>query len=384
MRALPFLLLVLILVPAGLAAPGEKGVVSSEEFNFEISMPPNSIDWENVPPPKDKARQYVKAHFRTEYADTNPPSSCDVQLIVVPLNKLFARKKLAYAAMKWEASMEANLSNKRDVKEGEGTLGGQKCYYRDVKGEYIAGIGHISWCVARMGNHLYVFHVMRTYKAVGDEALEAEVAEIRSSFKFLKEIKVKAHKEGDRKGAPPDVAGPGGGGQDTDRVDPEKIKRETIKLSHWRFECVKPQGMLNIDPKEFDKSETSNHMVAKFERVQQQSRLLIRIFAQSAQAQKYTLDQLAESKIKFFNQIYKKHRLEPEIDKKYKFPLAKKAIKMKLVGRRGVPETTLWVLAQCKNDRQYQLYIYTTGSTGEQIWKKQIDDFLKNFKPLKK
>jgi hypothetical protein len=179
------------LAPAGLAGPaGEERVVRSEEFNFEIAMPPDCLDWENVPPPKDKARQYVKAHFRTWYADTNPPSSCDVQLIVVPLSKMFSQKRLDDVALKWQETMESDLTNKRDVEAGEGTFAGQKCYCRDLKGEFGAGVGHISWRVTRMGNYLYVFYVIRTYEAVGDPDLEKEIASIRDSFRFLKDINV--------------------------------------------------------------------------------------------------------------------------------------------------------------------------------------------------
>jgi hypothetical protein len=114
-----------------------------------------------------------------------------------------------------------------------------------------------------------------------------------------------------------------------------------------------------------------------------QSFIEIRIYAQSTSSQKYTLDQLSKSTLGYWEKTYKS-RLKPEIDDKHKFPMAKKAIKMKLVGRRTVPETYTWILAQCKNERQYRISIYTTGATGETIWKAQIEDFLKNLKPLKK
>jgi hypothetical protein len=384
MRALRHSLLPLLLLPSMLFA-GKDSLVKDEEYNFEISMPPNSIDWVKFPLSEDKSKAYVRAHFQTEYADTDPPSTCDVQLMVVALSKLWARQSLDRIAMQWQPMMEGSLSNTRDLKEGKKKIGGQEFYYRDVKGEYIAGVGHVTWYLGRMGNYLYTIHVLRTYKAVNDDMLEEEVQDIIDSFKYLKVIEVKAHKKGGSKGKPPEVGGGAAGGGATDRVDPEKIKREKVTLSHWRLELVKPKEMLNIDPHEFSKSEKANNVIAKFNRRVKQSFVEIRVYAQSAQSQKYTLDQLFKSTLDFWKKTYKeKQRLEPEIDEKYKFPMAKKAIKARLVGRRTVPETYTWIFAQCKNDRQYRISIYTTGATGEKIWKAQIDDFLKNIKPLKK
>jgi len=378
--------LAILLLPS-LVLAGKDSVVRDEEHNFEISMPPNSIDWEKIPLPKDKALAHIRAHFQTEYADTDPPATCDVNLMVVPLNKHWARQSLAKVAMQWQPQMEGNLANKREVKEGPRKLGGQDCFYRDVKGEFIAGVAHVTWYLGRMGNYLYTIHVFRTYHAVGDDMLEEEVTDIIKSFKYLKVIEVKAHKKAGKKAKPPEVGpgGGGGGGGADDRVDPEKVKREKITLSHWRLEVVKPKELFSIDPGQFSKSEKGNNVVAKFERRMQQSFIQIRIYAQSSSSQKYTLDQLAKSTLGYWEKTYKAGaRLKPEIDDKHKFPMAKKAIKMKLVGRRTVPETYLWVLAQCKNERQYRISIYTTGATGEQLWKAQIEDFLKNLKPLKK
>ncbi|MHC4971942.1 MAG: hypothetical protein ACYTG3_06390 [Planctomycetota bacterium] len=377
-------LLLLLFLPSTLFA-GKDALVKDEEHNFEISMPPNSIDWVRFPVSKDKSRAHIRAHFQTEYADTDPPSTCDVQLMVVGLTKQWARQSLDRIAMQWQPQMEAALASKRDIKEGKKKLAGQEFYYRDMKGEFIAGVGHITWYLGRMGKYLYSIYILRTYKAVDDDMLEEEIDDILKSFKYLKVIAVKADKKAKSKGKPPEVGpgGGGGGGAATDRVDPDKIKREKVKLAHWRLELVKPKEMFNIDPLQFSKSEKSNNVIAKFNRRVQQSFVEIRIYAQSTTSQKYTLDQLAKSTLKFWEKTYK-NRLKPEIDEKYKFPMAKKAIKMRLVGRRTVPETYTWILAQCKNDRQYRISIYTTGATGEQIWKAQIEDFLKNIKPLKK
>jgi hypothetical protein len=381
MRAIALLLLLL----PSLVFAGKDSLVRDEEHNFEISMPPNSIDWEKIPLPKDKTMAHIRAHFQTEYADTDPPATCDVNLMVVPLSKLWARMSLREVAMQWQSQMEGNLSNKREVRDGPRKLGGQDCYYRDLKGEFIAGVAHVTWYLGKMGNYLYAIHVFRTYHAVGDDMLEEEITDIIKSFKYLKVIKVKAHKKAPKKAKPPEVGpgGGGGGGGQADRVDPEKIKREKVTLSHWRLEAVKPKEMFNIDPGQFSKSEKANNVIAKFNRRMAQSFIEIRIYAQSSSSQRYTLDQLAKSTLGYWEKTYKS-RLKPEIDDKHKFPMAKKAIKMKLVGRRTVPETYTWILAQCKNERQYRISIYTTGATGETIWKAQIEDFLKNLKPLKK
>ena len=58
---------------------------------------------------------------------------------------------------------------------------------------------------------------------------------------------------------------------------------------------------------------------------------------------------------------------------------------MDFVGRTktGVVAKETWILADCKNDRQYQLRIYT-HSGGDRVFKKQIAAFLKSFKVFKK
>jgi hypothetical protein len=233
-----------------------------------------------------------------------------------------------------------------------------------------------------MGGFIYVFHVFRCFDAVNDEGLETEVAQIRDSFKFLKIIEIKA----DPKAKEDKPGGPAGAGAPKEKdkgPDPALLKRAEMKFDHWRFECAKPEGLLNVPPDKFDQSEKDNHLVAKLERVDEESRIMIRVYAQSEKAQQFTIQQLADRCIKYFETTYnEKKRLAPEIDNNFKgFRLAKEAIKLKLVGQRSVSETTYWYIAQCKNERQYQIQIYFTGATAEQHWKNQIDDFMKSFKP---
>jgi hypothetical protein len=383
-RRLPLILL-LPLAAAVARAAGEP-TVRDDGSNFEISLPElKAGDWDKI---TNAERTDIKAHFRTEFTGTDPLAFAEVQVMVVANKSELAQRKLASLAMQWAESMEAVLTNPREIKEGPLTLGGQEAYFRDLQGDYISGVGHITWYLTRMGKLIYVIHVLRAYKAVGDESLEAEILEIRDSFKFLRVEEVKADSKAKGKDKPAGPAGAGGApkGAEKETIDPELTKAAPLKNDFWRFECVKPEGVLSIPPEKFDNSETTNNVVAKFTMDAEQTRLMIRIYAQSENAQQFTIEQHAERTLKQFETTYaEKSRLEPEIDNDYhkKFPLAKKAIRMKLVGRRTVPETTYWYLAQCKNDRQYRIEIYVTGATGEKQWEKQIQAFLKSFKPQK-
>ena len=42
-----------------------------------------------------------------------------------------------------------------------------------------------------------------------------------------------------------------------------------------------------------------------------------------------------------------------------------------------------WILADCRNERQYQVEIYLSGSNGEQVWGRVIEEFLAGFEPYK-
>jgi hypothetical protein len=378
MRGLRALLLAALLAPG---ASADDKSIRDETSNFEMAIPPDKAgDWDRVA--LDDKQKGLKAHFRTEFTDTEPLATAEVQVILSPLKKDHATRSLEAIATQWSSAMEGAVTNPRDVTEGKTTLGGPEAYFRDVKGDLAADGGpvHVTWHITRNGKFLYVFYVVRRYKAVGDESLEAEIARIRDSFKFLKIEEVKADPKAKGDGGP---VGPAGAGE-VKGPDPELLVRAERKIDHWRVKYVKPEGLVETAPDKFDESEVANHMIAKFTRTGDQTYILIRIYAQLEKTQKYTIEQLAENCVKNFKQKYnEKNRKEPEIEKDYKkFPLAKDAISMKLIGRRTVPEITLWYIAQCKNDRQYQLEIYMTGAEGEKIWKNQVEDFMKGFKPL--
>jgi hypothetical protein len=357
--------------PARVAFPGGGvGVLRDAEFNFEIAIP--SDEWMELPLSEDESRAHVRARLHAEWAHTDPPATCDINLMVVPLTRRWARQSPDEIAMQWQPQMEGGLSSPRELKHGEAKLGGQDCYYRDVKGEHYGGVGHVTWYLGKMGDFAYTLHVSRTCEAVGNTQLEREIREIIDSFKYLEVIEIEAEEDEAEEAFP-----------EAGRIDAESVKRRKITRTYWRLEAVKPKDVLNIDPQQFSKRERANNVIAKFQRRLPHSFLQIRIYAQSATSQRYTLDQLARNTLQHWEKIYST-RLEPEIDEEYEFPMAERAIKMRLVGRRTVPETYTWILAQCTNDRQYRISVYTTGATGERVWKAQIEDFLENLRPLKK
>jgi hypothetical protein len=385
MRGSRLAALLLAAIPGapGAAVAADEATLRDEASNFEISLPPDKAgDWDRI---EHKDRKDIKAHFRTVFADSEPLASAEVQVIVFPLNRDLAANRLDTIANRWSSSMEGCLANPRDLKEDKATLGGQEAYCRDVKGDLVAdsGMGHVTWHLTRMGRNLYVVHVVRTNRAVGDTGLEEEIGKIRDSFKFLKIEEVKADPKA-KKGEGP--GGPAGAGASKGKEgpDPEQLARAEMKLDYWRLKFVKPEGLLNTPPEKFDESEVRNHCVAKFNRTIEQSSILVRVYAQLEKNQQFTIEQLADRTLQSFKQTFnEKSRLPEEIEKDYKkFPLSKDAIRLKLVGRRTTPEIMMWYFAQCKNDRQYQIEIHFWGGEAEKTFKNQLDEFMKSFKPV--
>jgi hypothetical protein len=375
-------LLPALLVAALTARAGDDITVRNESSNFEISLPPEKAgDWDKI---EDKDRADVKAHFRTEFTDTEPLATAEVQVIVHSNDRTLQGRKLESIAAQWASSMEGSLENPREQGESETTLGGQPAYMRDLKGDLVkgSGVGHVTWYLTRMGKFLYVVHVIRTYRAVGDAELEGEIKQIVDSFKFLKVEEVKADPKA-KPGEGPAAPAGAGASEKPKGPDPELLKREDKKIDFWKLKFVKPEGLLEIPVEKFEKSETDNNCIAKFTATGEQTYILFRVYAQREKTQQFTIEQLADRNLASFKQTYdEKSRMPEEIDKDYKkFPLAKDAIHMKLTGRRTVPEIKHWYLAQCKNGCQYEIEIYMTGAEGEKAWKNQIDAFMKGFRP---
>lgn len=383
-------LLFLLSLGAGVSAlpPGE---VTDEANNFTISNSVNPMDWKLLPVAEEEKN--VRAHFQTEFADSDPVAYCDFRVMVFPLPKDFLTASLEKISDKWHDAWASYLENPRDLKKSSGTIGSGEqaveCYHVEVQGDYLAGIHQVNYTLAKNGKFLYVLLVNRNYRAVGDAQLDEEVQAIRGSFRFLKVIKPEANKEA--KGGDAPAAGPGGKQPEEEKIDPEKLKSARFKDDFWKFDVFKPEDLVNIPYEEFTENEKGpNNYKLKFERSKDQNRILITVAAQTVNAQQWTLDQLTEHKLENFKKLYEgKQSKEPEVDTKYKFPLdkasqkTKEAIRIDLVGRRSMTEKTTWIIFESKNERQYQIQIFLQGTEAEKMWKKQVDAFLKEFVTLK-
>ena len=372
------LLVCLLLVPFAVA-DDEKNVFKSEEHNFEIRSPKYSVDWSFKEISEDDKKRGICAHLHTAFADSDPVAEANIYIRALPLSRKDARRSLEKIVKHWAPAMEGHLANPRDRKESEGKFGEVDCYKVDVKGDHLAGIHQRTWYLAKNGKRIYLIEIDRSYRAVGDEDLDDEIKEIMGSFKFLKVIKVEADRKGGKDGVP-DVGGAAGGGSGgKEIIDPELLKKETFKEPFWKFTCVKPKGLLKKKLTDADKKRDVKYF---FGHDKQSCRLQIRIYAQTEKAKKWTIDQLLEHKLGYWEKEAKVSK-DPEINKKYKFPMAKKAIRLDLTGRSTRTIRRTYVLMDCKNDRQYQLEIYLSGTAGKKVWGKTIDAFLKGFKPIK-
>ena len=387
MRAATLTLLLLALGTAVEASSwDEPFVIRDEDHNFEIQTPPDSIDWDAIDP--DPGKPTVRALFRSKFADTEPLSYADFYVMVNPLPSTFTKMKLDKVAARWEAPMLGYLANPRARRTSEGKLGegelSVECYTVDVQGDHLAGLHHVTWTIARNGRFLYSLYVVRAYKAVGDEVLEEEIDAIRKSFKFLKVEKVEANKEA-KKTPTPGAPGVGNEPDEKEDVDPELLKEEQIAQPFWRFDCVKPEGLINIPVDQHTDAEKQSGLKLKFKRDKPGSQFMIRIYAETDKSRRYTVQQLADSKIVWFKKLYeKKQHKDPVIDAKYDFPMSNASLRLELIGRRFTTEYTYWYIADCKNERQYQIEVYMTGGSAVQLWKDTIEKFLKEFKPRKK
>lgn len=321
---------------------------------FELPLPPNE-DWT-----VGKTEGETKALLRTEFAESDPKATAEVRVKVQPLSKGLSEKTLEAVAGDWAAAMESVIPGGRCVSEGKSELGGEEAWSRDVRGDW----ARLTWHVARKNGNVYVFHVLRTNKAMDDADLEAEIAAMRAGFRYLGEEKP----DGPRPPEPPPVK-------------PESLPRKVLKLGHWRLELVKPEGLAEAE--KLTAAEMANDAVAKFEGRADQSVIMVRVYAQSQGARKLTLEQLVEQKLKRFEDAYKKeNRQPPQRDTAWKPPLAERAIRLVLTGRGRTVETTRWFLVECRNERQYQVEIYVAGGAPDR-WSKEIEEILDGFRPVK-
>jgi len=351
MRSLPALLLA-----AALAAAGDAPT-------FELG-PPRSDDWDTKAPDGKN----VMAYLRTEFADSNPKATAEIRVMVYPLSTALETRGLDAIAHDWAPTIESEFKDPVRVDEGKSKLGQEEAWVRDVRTSW----ARLTWHLARRGEHLYVFHVIRTNKAVDDGSLAQEIDAMCASFRFLEQ----------EKQPPPACPPEPGRRREPPTIEEEKLPRETLTFDHWRLECVKPEGLRKVDPEKLDQAEKDAGVVAKFERVDGQTRIMVRIYARSRSAEPMTIEKLAEQKLKRFEDTYDEtHRNPPLRDDRWKFPMAERAIRLELTGRALLVQVTRWYLAECRNDRQYQIEIYVSGA--EERWSKEIEELLKGFRPLR-
>ncbi|MCZ6785805.1 MAG: hypothetical protein O7E54_01440 [Planctomycetota bacterium] len=371
------LIVLACLMLAPFVAADDENVFSSEEHNFKIRLPKFSVDWKFLPISEKSAKDGMRLHMHTEFADTEPRAEAHIYISIMPLAKKHAHKSLDKIVKEWAPFMEGHLANPRERKEEAGKFGEVENYRVDVKGDHLAGIHQRTWYIAKNGKRMYLMYVDRNYRAVGDEDLDDEIKEIVGSFRFLKVEPVAADKKG--KAQAPKVGGPGGKGAE-EAIDPELLRKETFKEPFWKFRVTKPEGLLKKKLTDADKKIDIKY---SFANDRQSCRLQIFVYAQTERAKKWTIEQLLGHKLSNWEKEVKVSK-DPKINKRYKFPMAKKAIRIDLAGRSTRTIHRIYVLMDCKNDRQYQLEIYVSGTQGMQLWGKTIDSFLKNFKPVKK
>ena len=168
-----------------------------------------------------------------------------------------------------------------------------------------------------------------------------------------------------------------------EKIDPELLKKKNFDSDFWRFKCTKPEGLQEMPIGEKDKATGMKHA---WQGEKHSVRMGVRIYAWSLKSKKYTIDQLIESKMKWWKtRVKPKNSKEPKLDKKFKdIPMVKKGTKLELIGRSTRRERWIYIIIECKNDRMYQLEIYSMGDTSDRTWGKRIDQFIKSFKPQKK
>jgi len=374
----------LLLVFAVLPASAGEGDFKSEELNFEIKLPEESVDWDVITLDPKVHHPTLRVLFESVYADSDAYAS--VQVMVQKMPSGTAREKLEKTAKRWKGSMESNLANPRERKDKIEKFAGVDAYIAEVEGDRGMGICKVNWLVCKNGQYIYTIVTTRALAAVKDEDLAEEIDLILKSFKFGEIRKAKGGKGAKKDGSKLSDAGGGGdnggGGASDMEVDPELLKPKKINSAFWRFKAVKPQGLI-------DEKMTENLRANKIKfawRGQKNTISMgVRIYAWSLKNKSYTLDQLVARKLKWWEKRVKQTK-PPSLDKKYnkKFPMAKKAYRLELIGRSTRRERWLFLMAECTNGRQYMLEIYTMGDVGDAVWGKTVDKFIKDFKPQKK
>jgi len=367
------------LLLAHVAFAEEEGLFKSEELNFEIRAPEESVDWEFKEFDKE-AHKTLRVWLYSPFADSDAYAS--VQVFAQKMPTAMARQKLEKIADKWQASMEGDLASPRNRKDGIEQWAGVDTYRCELEGDVGTGVHTRRWMLLRNGEYLYTIIVDRHLGATKDEDLGAEIEAILKSFKFGEIRKLKGDSKVKADDAP---EGPGGKKEETKKTepvgDPEKLKEAPFQMDFWRFKCVKPANMLEQTLSEND---TKNAIKVWWVGEVNSVRLGIRVYVWSLKNKTFTLDKLVKTRRENFTKRVKDEK-EPKLDENYakNVEQAKKAYLLELLGRSTRRERWIYLMAECKNDRQYMVEIYSMGDTSDKVWGKAIDAFLKSFEPLK-
>lgn len=367
------------LLLAGATFAEEEGVFKSEELNFEIRLPEDSVDWEFKEFDKE-AHKTLRVWLYSPYADSDAYAS--VQVFAQKMPSAMVRKKLEKIADKWQSSLEGDLANPRKRKDGIDQWAGVDTYHCDVEGDVGSGIHTRRWLLLRNGEYLYTIIVDRHLGATKDEDLGAEIEAILKSFKFGEIRKLKGDRKVKEDDAPETPGGKKGDNKKTEPVgDPEKLKEAPFQMDFWRFKCVKPANVLE---QALSENDTKNAIKVWWVGEVNTVRLGIRVYVWSLKNKTFTLDKLVETRKEAFKKRVKDQK-EPKLDEHYakQVQQAKKAYLLELLGRSTRRERWIYLMAECKNDRQYMVEIYSMGDTSDKVWGKAIDAFLKSFEPLK-
>ncbi|MHC5032140.1 MAG: hypothetical protein ACYTGU_14890 [Planctomycetota bacterium] len=341
-----------LFVSVTLASPGAGLTIRDEALNFEIQLP-KGVDWEHR---KVTPKSEWKAHFRTYFRNAPTPSEVDLMLMV---RRAKPKGTLKEAAQRLRGPLEKAVAKATRRRTSAAELAGEPCLVVDVSGTGAGSRLHLTWRVARRGDKLYVLYARRTNEAIGDPGIEKEIAKIVGTFRFL------------RPAAPPPPAEP-----PPKPKTPPPAPRKEYRLPHWRLECVKPAGLREVPPEELDKA---NGVILRFEGHAEQSRCLVRIYARlRSSSRRLSVDELARRKIARFKKNHAE-RTEP-VTVRWKVPLARRALRLELTARKLTPEVTRWYLADCRNDRQYEIEIITTG----EAWEARVKKLLAGFQPRKR
>jgi len=338
-----------LLLAASVVADEDGTLFRDEASTFELRLPPTG--WER----RADDPAHIKLHLQASSPLGDPEATAEVQVIVWPLGTTEMRRTLQDLMGEWKKIYEVGSGEVRERAEGEGTLGGVACRTATVLGATEDAPVRVAWTLAREGRNALIFYERRTRSLAGDEGIAKAILAMRASFRALP-----------GEAAPPPPEPP--------PIDPEQLKEKKFGVESHRFECVKPEGLVESI------CEKRDGLLLQFDGEREQSRLRLRVYAAADAERRWTLDQYLASIERAYETDYE-DRKEPALDLKAKVPLAKQAVRITLVGKAAVVHRITWLLADCRNGVQYRLQVFQTGAAD---FDAAIARFLGGFRPLPK